>query len=244
MIQISETANAACLRCAEEIVRIIENRIETTGNAFIALSGGSTPKLLFEIIVDSFAGAVNWSRVHFFWVDERCVPPDHPESNYGMTREFLLNSLPVNEAFIHRIHAEDDPHYEIIRYGKEIVELLPEANNFPVFDIVLLGIGDDGHTASIFPNSIELITAQGITAVSTHPVSGQTRITLTGGVINNAIYVIFLVTGIGKSEVVAKILRKKEEAKAFPASLINPFYNKPLWYLDNDAAHKFIGGDE
>ena len=125
----------------------------------------------------------------------------------------------------------------------EITTFLPAENSLPVFDIILLGIGEDGHTASIFPDSLNLLESSALAAVSRHPQSGQYRISLTGQVINNARNVFFLVTGASKAVVVDKILRRKTESKQFPAAYIKPVTSKPSWFLDNDSAFCFINSD-
>lgn len=203
--------------------------------ATIALSGGSTPRLLFRHLADQYRDRIDWTRVHFFWGDERCVPPGHAESNYGMTRDLLLQHIAIPEENVHRIRGEAEPKTEAKRYGEEIREHVAKTDGRPAFDLVLLGMGDDGHTASIFPDRMQLLTAEDPCAVAEHPESGQQRITLTGPVINNAGMITFLVTGAGKAERVEGILQKKGNWKSYPAAHIQPKRGALHWFLDEEA---------
>jgi len=203
----------------------------------IAVSGGSTPKALFELLADDeFRDSVPWKSIRLYWVDERCVPPTHSESNFGMTYDALLQHslIPVENIF--RIKGEDIPANEAVRYAELLHRSLPAYEGIPVFDLVLLGMGDDGHTASIFPDQMHLLNSEKAVEVATHPVSGQKRITLTGAVIKTAGKVVFMITGRGKAAVVASILGKHEDAKKFPASYVHDKTGKTEFYLDKEAA--------
>ena len=202
----------------------------------IALSGGSTPTLLFDLLAQKYQQRIPWENIHFFWGDERCVPPDHEESNYKMTHDHLFQHIDIPEENIHRIRGEEDPEKECIRYGQEIIDHLGEN---PVFDIVILGMGSDGHTASIFPHQMELLEAKSVCATATHPESGQIRVTLTGPVINAAERIFFLVTGSSKAEKVDEILNNKPSANSYPAAHIKSENGKLYWYLDEAAAELF-----
>ncbi|KYG74495.1 6-phosphogluconolactonase [Roseivirga ehrenbergii] len=204
----------------------------------IALSGGSTPKLLFEILVHKYSDKIEWPKFHFYWGDERCVPPTSGESNYGMTHEYLFQHLDISEENIHRVFGECDPDEEAVRYGKLISENLPPINGLPQFDLIILGLGEDGHTASIFPHQMELITSKKVCEVAEHPTSGQKRITLTGSVINNAKEVCFLVTGQAKAEKVREILNLTGDCEHYPASYIKPTHGELSWFLDKAASGK------
>lgn len=202
----------------------------------IALSGGSTPTLLFRHLAEQYRDRIDWSKVHFFWGDERCVPPDDAESNYGTARELLLQYIAIPAGNIHRIRGEAEPAEEARRYEAEIREFVPNAGNLPAFDLVLLGMGSDGHTASIFPDQMELLEADSLCSVARHPETGQQRITLTGPVINNARQVAFLVTGAGKAEKVEEVIKKKGAWKDYPAAHIDPERGDLYWFLDAEAA--------
>jgi 6-phosphogluconolactonase len=148
----------------------------------------------------------------------------------------LLSKIGMPEKNIHRIKGEEDPLEEAVRYSDEISRFTEKRDGWPLIDIVLLGLGEDGHTASVFPGNIRLIESDKICEVAVHPVSGQKRITITGRVINNAHKVTFLVTGGKKAEVVEKILKNIPPAQNYPASFIVPVYGNLNWYLDSEAA--------
>jgi 6-phosphogluconolactonase len=161
------------------------------GMLTVALSGGSTPKILFDLLATDYKDKFNWSEIHFYWGDERCVPPTDNDSNFKMTKEHLLNLIRMPEANIHRVLGENDPIEEAERYGQLIESNLPKQEGNPVFDIIILGMGTDGHTASIFPHEIELLDSSKTCEVANHPESGQKRVSLTGPVINAAKNVCF-----------------------------------------------------
>jgi 6-phosphogluconolactonase len=221
---------------AEEIISMIKESAEKEEYITIALSGGSTPEILFSLIGEKFAGSVSWKCVHFFWGDERCVPPDDAESNFGMVKKKLLSNIEIPLVNIHRIKGEDNPEMEALRYSDEILSLTRIRNGIPQFDLVLLGLGEDGHTASIFPGHLDLFNSDKVCEVAVHPLTLQKRITLTGKVINNANNIVFLVTGKKKKEVVEKIFKKMQSSLNYPASYIVPEYGSLSWLLDEDAA--------
>ena len=205
------------------------------GRFSIALSGGSTPKVWFEYLAQISKDDVDWGRVHLYWGDERCVPPDNEDSNYGMTKKYLLDFIDIPEKNIHRIKGELKPKEASAQYDRELKANLSEGN-IPVFDLVILGLGDDGHTASIFPHEIDLWDSDDFCVVATHPTSGQQRVSLTGKVINSARSVAFLVTGISKAEKIHEILEINDDQSIYPASLVNPVEGMLYWFLDSLAA--------
>lgn len=218
---------------------IVSMAVEKAGqNQFlhIAVSGGSTPKLLFTLLAEEYEHAVLWKNVKLFWVDERCVPPVHAESNYGMTYDAMLRKPLIPAENVFRMKGEDFPADEAARYEKVLREQLPAQNAYPVFDLILLGMGDDGHTASIFPNQMDLLDVEPAVDVATHPQSGQKRITLTGNTIKNAQKVAFLITGKSKAEVLKQIISRQEVAARYPASHVWAVDGTALFYLDNEAA--------
>jgi 6-phosphogluconolactonase len=207
----------------------------------IAFSGGTTPELFFEKLAAKQKNPeteIDWSRIHIFWVDERCVPPDHQDSNYGMTRDHLLNALRLQKSQIHRIHGEDDPQKEAVRYENEIRLVFQEPEDIPVFDWIFLGMGEDGHTASIFPDRPDLLESHSLCAVSHYARSDQYRVTLTGLVIMHAHRISFLVTGANKSHIIRQIMRNEPDAKRYPAFHIKPVNGVMDWYLDASAANQ------
>jgi 6-phosphogluconolactonase len=221
---------------AEEIVQITNESVKDNKPCTIALSGGSTPETLFTVLSKKFAGKVLWQNVHIFWGDERCVPPDDKESNFGTANKMLLNKIDIPPANIHRIIGENDPMDEAIRYSGEISTFTQKRNNLPLFDLIILGLGEDGHTASIFPGHNELFDSEHVCEVASHPVTHQKRITITGRIINNADNISFLVTGRKKAEVIKNLFKKNSTIKDYPASRVNPVYGQLNWFLDKEAA--------
>tara|TARA_R110002050_G_scaffold100580_2_gene208218 strand:+ start:6484 stop:7200 length:717 start_codon:yes stop_codon:yes gene_type:complete len=211
--------------------------LTTTDKTFnVALSGGSTPKIVFDCLAENFADAIDWSKVNFYWGDERCVSPTDNESNYKMTMEHLLDKISIPKENIFRILGENDPKNEAIRYSGVLAKNLPSEHGIPKFDLVILGMGDDGHTASVFPHEIYLWDAEENCVVAVHPDSGQRRVSLTGKVINNADVVAFLVTGISKAEKVREIIKEVGSYNDYPATLVKPTSGKLIWFLDTEAA--------
>ena len=207
----------------------------------VALSGGSTPKSLFGYWSSLPEGEIDWTKIKFFWGDERCVAPEDSESNFKMTKEHLFNNINIPKENIFRIKGENNPTDEAKRYGELLNSELEQQNGTPVFDIVILGMGDDGHTASIFPHEIELWNNENNCVTATHPDSGQIRVSLTGKVINAAKNVVFLVTGSNKADKVKEIIEQPEVAeKKYPAALVQPDSDNLYWYLDEAAAEKMM----
>ena len=210
--------------------------VEGKESVHVALSGGSTPKIVFDVLASEYGSKINWSNIHFYWGDERCVPPDDSQSNYKMTVDHLFSKIDVPKENIHRILGENDPSSEAMRYSNLLEINLDRVEGVPQFDLVILGMGDDGHTASIFPHEIKLWEAKDHCVVATHPESGQKRVSINGKVINTSKEVTFLVTGQGKAEKVEVITQKKEDFHKYPASLVSPTSGELLWFLDEDAA--------
>ena len=204
----------------------------------ILLSGGYTPTALFKRLSKKYAETIEWERIHLWWGDERCVSPESENSNYKQAYEFLISQVSIPAANIHRIKGENDPEEEAIRYAEEIQQNLNFRGDNPVFDLVILGLGEDGHTASIFPDELEMFEDERICAVATHPLSGQKRITITGKVLNNANREFFLVTGAGKSLRISEIMNDEDAAKLLPAYYISPTNGELIWYIDEAAAQK------
>jgi 6-phosphogluconolactonase len=221
---------------AGEMIYLIKLSTEKSKPFSVALSGGSTPEILFTLLSENYAKSVFWQFVHIFWVDERCVSPDDSESNYGMTRRKLLSNIDIPSTNIHRIKGEEDPENEVICYSEEILKFTEKRDGLPLFDLMILGLGEDGHTASIFPGHMELINSDKICDVALHPKTLQKRITLTGRVINNADFITFLVTGKKKEKIVKRIFNKSMDTHNLPASYIVPIYGRLSWFLDREAS--------
>jgi 6-phosphogluconolactonase len=232
----SELVNAA----AEMIVSTIAEATRARGLCALALSGGNTPRAVYEKLAqENFRGRIDWQRVHWFWGDERMVPPEHEESNYRMTREALLAHVPAPEGSVHRIKGELSPQDAAHDY-REVLEAFfkPKEERF---DLVLLGLGEDGHTASLFPATTALHeTAHDVTEVFV-PKFDKWRVTLTLPIINRGRKAAFLTAGKAKAEIVAGVLSLPQPDLKWPASLIQPQSGELVWLLDNEAAKKLHG---
>ena len=204
----------------------------------LALSGGSTPKAIFQHLAADIGRDIDWSRITIFWGDERCVGPDSDESNYKMAKENLLDLVPIPDSNIFRIMGENDPSTEAKRYEDVIRRHLPDYNGVPNFHLIMLGLGDDGHTASIFPDQIRLFGSSSLCVPAANPYSGQKRVSVTGKLINHADIVVFLATGPSKAEKVAQVIQKREGWEMLPAALVEPEHGELIWLLDGPAAGK------
>lgn len=230
MIKVFKNKSGLADSFCEELLRLSTAKAKF----FFALSGGSTPKIIFEELAANYREKIKWEKLHLFWSDERCVPPNDSESNYGMAKHYLLKYINIPEENIHRIRGENETELEAIRYSEEIKNIVDSKNGLPCFDIVMLGIGEDGHTASIFPDQVHLLDSGKICDVAVHPSTGQKRITMTGKVINNSETVIFLITGKNKSGIMKAILEEKN--KLYPAEFINPVSGHLHYYVDEESS--------
>jgi 6-phosphogluconolactonase len=206
----------------------------------VALSGGSTPRATYALLATvEFASLVDWPRVHVFWGDERCVPLDDPDSNYRMARETLLDHVPLPTRNVHRIRGEMDPEAAAQAYAAELRAFF--GTQWPSFDLVLLGMGNDGHTASLFPGSATLHEdTRAVVAVTAHYEDRPAhRVTLTPPAINSARQVVFLVAGAAKAETLQAVL--EGPADRFPAQFIRPTSGQLAWLVDSAAASRLKG---
>jgi len=236
-LHIYKTPDELAVQFALQLMGWIEDH---QGETFhLAISGGKSPDLLFTILAQKYADSILWQKVHFWWVDERMVSPDDPDSNFGTANRLLLSQIIIPEENIHRIKGENDPEAEASVYSELIQENLTQQNGWPQFDLILLGMGDDGHTASIFPDQMDLIDSNQLCEVAVNPQSGQKRITLTGKIINHASKVCFIITGTGKAGRIAEIWAMQETSNLLPAAHIHPVNGNLFWYIDEEAA-KFI----
>lgn len=210
-------------------------RQSPSGKFNISLSGGSTPKKIFDSISENYASVFDWQRINFWWGDERCVPPDNPESNFGMTKKHLISNINIPDENIFRIFGEDDPAAECVRYSKLIMDNLISRDGIPIFDTIILGLGADGHIASIFPDQIHLFDSSNICETAVHPDTGQERITITGKVINHAKNVFVLLNGSTKSNIV-RIVINDEMYDKLPVEYISPIAGSYAWFMDRYAA--------
>ena len=220
------------------ILRLVELMNEEPDRIFnIAVSGGNTPALMFDLWANEYLDITPWNRMKIYWVDERCVPPEDSDSNYGMMRNLLLGIAPIPYENVFRIRGEAKPVKEAVRYSELVKQQLPYRLGWPEFDIVLLGAGDDGHTSSIFPGQENLLTSTSSYVVSIHPCHGQKRIAMTGYPILNARHVIFLITGKNKADVVEEICNSGDTG---PAAYIAHHAQNVELFIDKGAA-SYIG---
>ena len=220
------------------ILRLVELMNEEPDRIFnIAVSGGNTPALMFDLWANEYLDITPWNRMKIYWVDERCVPPEDSDSNYGMMRNLLLGIAPIPYENVFRIRGEAKPVKEAVRYSELVKQQLPYRLGWPEFDIVLLGAGDDGHTSSIFPGQENLLTSTSSSVVSIHPCNGQKRIAMTGYPILNARHVIFLITGKNKADVVEEICNSGDTG---PAAYIAHHAQNVELFIDKGAA-SYIG---
>ena len=230
----TEVARAA----ARLFVEYAWQSIARHGQFLVALSGGSTPRTLFELLASSeFRGQVDWAKVHVFWSDERAVPPDHPDSNYGMARRELLLRVPIPQANIHRMEAEKT---NIGRAAHEYEEVLRkhlelDDRGFPRFHLIFLGMGADGHTASLFPGIRVMRQTSRWVSTPMVPKLNARRMTLTLPVLDAALRVVFLVVGSKKAETLRAVLDGKAEPP-YPAQLVQPRDNGLKLFLVDEAA--------
>lgn len=212
------------------------------GVARIAISGGSTPRRMFALLADPaqpFLHQVPWQQLFLYWVDERCVPPDHPDSNYRMTREAMLDKVPLPAGQVFRMEGELEPEAAANRYETVLRNTMKlEGAELPSFDLVLLGMGDDGHTASLFPHT-DAINELGRLVVANHVAQKDTwRITLTWPVINQGRQVAFLIEGAAKTGILAEVFTGPRDPERLPSQLIRPASGKLALLLDAAAAAK------
>lgn len=222
-------------KVAAEWVRSADEAIARAGRFAVALSGGNTPRALYGALAEGeFRSRIAWDRVHFFWGDERSVPADHPDSNYRMAYEALLSRVPVPPANIHRIETERGPAEAAAAYEATLREFFAlTLGASPRFDLILLGIGEEGHTASLFPGSAALEEHERLVVAVYVEKLKTDRVTFTLPVLNSAAEVAFLVSGKSKAAAVKQTLRGGAD---LPAARVAPLDGRLWWFLDKEAA--------
>jgi 6-phosphogluconolactonase len=237
ILKVSASNTEVTRAAAEHFVHSAAEAVRLRGVARIAISGGSTPKTVFELLASEYADKVPWDKLQLFWVDERCVPPDDPESNYGMTRAAMLSKVPLPAANVHRMEGELDPEEAASRYESEIRNTFRlEGAQTPTFDLIILGLGPDGHTASLFPHTEGLSEMSRICIANHVPQKDTWRMTLTWPVITQGRDVAFLIEGADKAEIVRTVFAGAYDPETYPAQLIRPASGKLLLLLDAAAA--------
>jgi 6-phosphogluconolactonase len=229
-------ADSAAEACAHHITAILDEVLAGQDRATMALSGGATPGLLFARLAQS---GFNWSRVHFFWVDERCVPPSDPQSNFRLAGERLFVPARVPHPHVHRIDGELRPEHAAARYIEEIRGFFDLGEGeLPHFDVIQLGMGPDGHTASLFPGSPALDDRESIASAVYAGHLGQWRVTLMPAVLLAARHTVFLVTGAEKADAVYEVFHGDYDPKSHPAQMASHHARRVAWFLDEAAARR------
>jgi 6-phosphogluconolactonase len=239
-LHLSSTAGENARAAAKFIADLSEARIQESGRFTIALSGGNSPARLYATLAAApFAERVEWQRWHIFWSDERCVPSDHPQSNYKLAREALLRRVPVPDTQAHRVQGEWMPNAAANAYEEEVVAVL--SGDKPLFDLILLGIGEDGHVASLFPGSEALRTKTRLVLAALAPDKKTHRITFTLPLINAARNVALLANDASKADVLARVMQPRQGDTRLPASMVRPKAGALHWFLTEEAASKLPG---
>lgn len=224
---------------AAYIHALSEQAIKSRGRFLIVLSGGSTPKTLYQMLASpEWNGRFNWDKIVFLFGDERCIPPDHPESNFGMASAALFQPLNIHSDCIFRMKGEyESPSGAAKEYEDQLRALMQcHIPMLPSIDLILLGLGEDGHTASLFPGTTALEEQSKVVTVGRAPTGVPSRITLTLGVLNRAAVILFLVTGAGKASVVRRVIQPATEAdRSLPAARVAPESGQLIWMLDQAA---------
>jgi 6-phosphogluconolactonase len=238
--RISPTPAEVAKAAAQLFTTAVINAVSARGVARVAISGGTTPKAMFGLLAaEPFASQVPWDKLDLFWVDERCVPPDNADSNYRMTKEALLSKVPLPADRIHRMEGELAPEVAAARYESTIRNAFRlEGAETPTFDLILLGMGDDGHTASLFPHTEGLNDLTHIVIANHVPQKNTWRITLTSPVLNQGRAVAFLIEGAAKAQVLHDVFLGPFQPDTYPSQIIRPASGRLTLLLDSAAAAK------
>lgn len=232
-VKVFESADALANEFTNEVLRLIVESSTKKERVNIMLSGGNTPAIFFRKLAEMSDKNTDFDFVHFFWGDERCVPHSDSESNYGVAKLLLFDKISISEVNIHPMFVGLNIEQELLRNENEISKI-------PVFDLVMLGMGDDGHTASIFPDNMKMFNEVSYCTSAFHPVTGQQRITVTPHfLIHKTQSIVFLVTGKNKAEILGKVFSGMEESvEKLPTAKIRDKCNNIKWLLDKDAAQQ------
>lgn len=239
-IEILPDRNTLIRRAAEVVVETAARAVDASGRFTLALAGGRAPAPLYRLLATApYAGQVAWTRTHVCWGDERCVPPSDPASNYRMAHEALLRHVPVPVEHVHRMRGELDPLESVAVYERELRRVFPDAaapKAPPRFDLVLLGLGPDGHTASLFPSGTAVQERDRWVMAEFVPSVSMWRLTLTPVVLNAARAVVFLVSGGEKADAVTRVLEGPRDPARWPAQVVAPPEGQVRWLMDAEAA--------
>lgn len=237
-VQIFDDMEALSRAAADRLEVAAQEAIESRGRFLIALNGGKTPLRFLQLLASEYQAQIDWQRAHLFWGDERCVPPDHPESSYGQAREVLLSHLELPDDHVHRIRGELGAGAAAADYARALKQFADPGLEWPRFDLVLLGLGEDGHIASLFPGSDPSEAKPVIPVTARYQDRPAERVSLTPPVFNSARLVIFMVTGPGKAAALQQALGDEFEPEKLPAQRIGPKDGKLIWLVDEAAASR------
>ncbi len=236
-IEVLPDPAAVAAEAAERVVRAANEAVALTGRFSFVLAGGSTPKALYELLAgDAYRTRIDWPSVEIFFGDERTVPPDHPDSNHRMAHEAMLSKVVIPAANVHRMRGEFDPEEAAKEYGQLLKEKFGDAASGGGPDLVLLGMGDDGHTASLFPGTPALRETKHRAFANPVPKLNTIRLTMTAPFINRAREVMLTVTGASKAKRLAEVLEGPRDPERLPVQLIQPTSGKIVWLVDAAAA--------
>ena len=235
MIKVFSDINELSQFAANLFVEISSQSIANRGRFLVALSGGNTPMQLYSLLGDSFHDQVDWTHTHFFWGDERCVPVDDAGNSYGLTKKALFEKTTIPDENIHRVSSELEPDSAAIEYARTLKDFAEPPLDWPRFDLVLLGMGDDGHTASLFPGSPVEVDSPTLSVTANYQGRPANRITLTPKVLNSGRNIVFLVTGKSKAETLSRVLSDLYIPKELPAQRIAPKDGNLDWLIDQEA---------
>ena len=237
-IRVLTTPQELFAAAGDEVIRVANEAISTRGRFTIALSGGSTPKSLYNLLATNARTALSWEKMFFFWGDERHVPPTDPDSNYRMVQEAMLSKVPVPPANVFRLAAENPDAEAVAKdYESTLRKFFSlEAGQIPAFDLILLGMGPDGHTASLFPGTDGLKVKSRLVIANWVEKLKTSRLSFTLPMLNGARYVTFLVSGTDKASALKNVLEENVPGEQYPAKLVNPSNGKLIWFIDRAAA--------
>jgi 6-phosphogluconolactonase len=229
-IEVYKTAVELATSFANQILILVRDAENQKKRLNLMLSGGSTPAILFRKLAEIVPDNMNFSQIHFYWGDERCVPPNHSESNYGTAKSLLLDKIQIPDSNIHPLYLGEEMSIEL----KRNEEMLSQITSF---DLIMLGLGEDGHTASVFPDNMLMFNLPTNCTSAIHPVTGQQRITVTPKfLIEKAKTIVLMVTGANKAEILVEIFTQSQESvEKYPAALLLSKRNDIRWLLDEDA---------
>lgn len=238
-ISIYPDINTLSHEAAQFIVRLANEAIVTRGRFTIALSGGSTPKLLYSLLGDEpYHSQIDWTQVDIFWSDERCVPPNDPDSNYLLAQQVLLSKISVPADQVHRMPADQPDRDAASKAYSEEMQRTFGTNGIPNFDLIQLGMGPEGHTASLFPHQASLHEQQRLVMPVNVPKPPPPRLTFTPPLLNAARYILFLVAGADKADALQAVLEGEYQPDEYPAQIVRPNNGEVIWMLDNTVAAK------